>query len=196
MAFPMAGGVLKSMCHVSHPRIIRRHHGCPAALRHHSSGNRLLLGVQESAVASLDQCHLLSVLARLSDRLPLAGLLMEVVSRAMALCLDKDLTDVHYSLSVTEGHTFRNHTILCRRSKSSTCRITDRDKNSKFITRAISTCLEPVGFRFQKAIKKVRATQRMRRQRGFAFSQTESKTQDQEKLIRAYDTSIQRPSGY
>ncbi|KAJ9100062.1 hypothetical protein QFC20_005586 [Naganishia adeliensis] len=49
---------------------------------------------------------------------------------------------------------------------------------------------------FQKAIKKVRATQRMRRQRGFAFSQTESKTQDQEKLIRAYDTSIQRPSGY
>ncbi|KAJ9119842.1 hypothetical protein QFC24_005556 [Naganishia onofrii] len=49
---------------------------------------------------------------------------------------------------------------------------------------------------FQKAIKKVRATQRMRRQRGFAFSQTESKTQDQEKLIRAYDTSVQRPSGY
>ena len=53
-----------------------------------------------------------------------------------------------------------------------------------------------VFYRFQKAIKKVRATQRMRRQRGFAFSQTESKTQDQEKLIRAYDTSVQRPSGY
>ncbi|KAG7527721.1 hypothetical protein FFLO_06652 [Filobasidium floriforme] len=49
---------------------------------------------------------------------------------------------------------------------------------------------------FQKAIKKVRATQRMRRQRGFAFSQTESNNQDQERLIRSYDTSVQRPSGY
>lgn len=35
---------------------------------------------------------------------------------------------------------------------------------------------------FQKAIKKVRATQRMRRNRGFAFSQTE---EGQEQLIRS-----------
>ncbi|WVQ80831.1 hypothetical protein IAT38_002938 [Cryptococcus sp. DSM 104549] len=49
---------------------------------------------------------------------------------------------------------------------------------------------------FQKAIKKVRATQRMRRQRGFAFSQTETNDQDQTRLIRAYDTSVARPSGY
>ncbi|AFR92516.2 phospholipid-transporting ATPase [Cryptococcus neoformans C23] len=49
---------------------------------------------------------------------------------------------------------------------------------------------------FQKAIKKVRATQRMRRQRGFAFSQTETNNQDQARLIRAYDTSVARPSGY
>ncbi|KAG8839620.1 hypothetical protein FS842_002022 [Serendipita sp. 407] len=52
---------------------------------------------------------------------------------------------------------------------------------------------------FQKAIKKVRAVQRMRRNRGFAFSQTEdmSGRQDQAKLIRAYDTSQshQKPSG-
>lgn len=48
---------------------------------------------------------------------------------------------------------------------------------------------------FQKAIKKVRATQRMRRQRGFAFSQTENSTQDQARLIRAYDTSVARPTG-
>ncbi|GAA5906353.1 hypothetical protein JCM8208_003527 [Rhodotorula glutinis] len=40
---------------------------------------------------------------------------------------------------------------------------------------------------FQKAIKKVRAVQRMRRNRGFAFSQTE---EGQEHLIRAYDTSV------
>lgn len=54
--------------------------------------------------------------------------------------------------------------------------------------------------RFQKAIKKVRAVQRMRRNRGFAFSQTEdpSRPQDQARLIRAYDTSKSnaRPSGY
>ncbi|KAI0070017.1 phospholipid-translocating P-type ATPase [Panus rudis PR-1116 ss-1] len=52
---------------------------------------------------------------------------------------------------------------------------------------------------FQKAIKKVRAVQRMRRNRGFAFSQTENAArQDQARLIRAYDTSKTgaRPSGY
>ncbi|KAF9073498.1 calcium transporting ATPase [Rhodocollybia butyracea] len=51
---------------------------------------------------------------------------------------------------------------------------------------------------FQKAIKKVRAVQRMRRNRGFAFSQTENGKQDQAKLIRAYDTSKSnaKPSGY
>jgi phospholipid-transporting ATPase len=52
---------------------------------------------------------------------------------------------------------------------------------------------------FQKAIKKVRAVQRMRRNRGFAFSQTETGgKQDQAKLIRAYDTSKSdsRPTGY
>ncbi|RXW15132.1 hypothetical protein EST38_g10722 [Candolleomyces aberdarensis] len=51
---------------------------------------------------------------------------------------------------------------------------------------------------FQKAIKKVRATQRMRKNRGFAFSQTENARQDQAKIIRAYDTSKAnaRPSGY
>ncbi|KAJ7690706.1 calcium transporting ATPase [Mycena rosella] len=52
---------------------------------------------------------------------------------------------------------------------------------------------------FQKAIKKVRAVQRMRRNRGFAFSQTEDVgKQDQAKLIRAYDTSKSntKPSGY
>ena len=60
------------------------------------------------------------------------------------------------------------------------------------------TIIEPFVVRFQKAIKKVRAVQRMRRNRGFAFSQTENARQDQAKLIRAYDTSKSnaRPSGY
>ena len=53
--------------------------------------------------------------------------------------------------------------------------------------------------RFQKAIKKVRAVQRMRKNRGFAFSQTENvNRQDQARLIRAYDTTKTgaRPTGY
>ena len=53
--------------------------------------------------------------------------------------------------------------------------------------------------RFQKAIKKVRAVQRMRKNRGFAFSQTENvNRQDQARIIRAYDTTKTgaRPTGY
>ncbi|KAG6381872.1 Ca-transporting ATPase [Boletus reticuloceps] len=65
---------------------------------------------------------------------------------------------------------------------------------------------------FQKAIKKVRAVQRMRRNRGFAFSQTEGGAGadvearrggsaagtrlDQTRVIRAYDTDGVKPSGY
>ncbi|KAF8448709.1 hypothetical protein L210DRAFT_3387838 [Boletus edulis BED1] len=49
---------------------------------------------------------------------------------------------------------------------------------------------------FQKAIKKVRAVQRMRRNRGFAFSQTEGTRLDQTRVIRAYDTDGVKPSGY
>lgn len=42
---------------------------------------------------------------------------------------------------------------------------------------------------FQKAIRKVRQVQRMRKQRGFAFSQAE---EGQEKLVRMYDTTKKR----
>lgn len=45
---------------------------------------------------------------------------------------------------------------------------------------------------FQKAIKKVRAVQRLRRNRGFAFSQTE---EGQEHIIRAYDTTKVKLAG-
>ncbi|KAH9457870.1 hypothetical protein MJO29_004995 [Puccinia striiformis f. sp. tritici] len=45
---------------------------------------------------------------------------------------------------------------------------------------------------FQKAIKKVRAVQRLRRNRGFAFSQTE---EGQEQLIRSYDTTLKKAKG-
>ncbi|KAJ2012640.1 aminophospholipid translocase, partial [Coemansia sp. S85] len=47
--------------------------------------------------------------------------------------------------------------------------------------------------RFKKAVHKVRLLQRLRRTRGYAFSQNEG---GQEKIIRAYDTTVQKPSGY
>lgn len=46
---------------------------------------------------------------------------------------------------------------------------------------------------FQKAIKKVRAVSRMRRNRGFAFSATEDG--GQEHLIRSYDTTKKKLAG-
>ncbi|KAG0289913.1 hypothetical protein BGZ98_003648 [Dissophora globulifera] len=46
--------------------------------------------------------------------------------------------------------------------------------------------------RFRKAVHKVRNIQRLRRNRGFAFSQNESGTA---RLIRAYDTTAQKPMG-
>ncbi|KAF9167790.1 hypothetical protein DFQ26_003185 [Actinomortierella ambigua] len=46
--------------------------------------------------------------------------------------------------------------------------------------------------RFRKAVHKVRNIQRLRRNRGFAFSQNESGTAH---LIRAYDTTAQKPRG-
>lgn len=47
-----------------------------------------------------------------------------------------------------------------------------------------------------QAIKKVRAIQRLRRNRGFAFSQSPNEDGlGQEKLIRSYDTTLKRPEG-
>jgi phospholipid-transporting ATPase len=42
---------------------------------------------------------------------------------------------------------------------------------------------------FQKAIRKVRQVQRMRKQRGYAFSQAD---EGQSRLLQAYDTTKQR----
>ncbi|KAL1926205.1 hypothetical protein VTP01DRAFT_6070 [Rhizomucor pusillus] len=46
--------------------------------------------------------------------------------------------------------------------------------------------------RFRQAVNKVRRIQRLKRNRGYAFSQNDS---DQNKIIRAYDTTIQKPRG-
>ncbi|CAO3648890.1 unnamed protein product [Cunninghamella echinulata] len=46
--------------------------------------------------------------------------------------------------------------------------------------------------RFRQAVNKVRRIQRLKRNRGYAFSQNES---DQTKIIRAYDTTQEKPQG-
>lgn len=46
--------------------------------------------------------------------------------------------------------------------------------------------------RFRQAVNKVRRIQRLKRSRGYAFSQNET---DQTKIIRAYDTTQQKPQG-
>lgn len=46
--------------------------------------------------------------------------------------------------------------------------------------------------RFRNAVHKVRMIQRMKRNRGFAFSQND---EGEEKLIRAYDTTLEKPRG-
>jgi phospholipid-transporting ATPase len=45
---------------------------------------------------------------------------------------------------------------------------------------------------FRKAVHKVRAIQRIKQTRGFAFSQNES---GQAGLIRSYDTTLRKPKG-
>jgi phospholipid-transporting ATPase len=46
--------------------------------------------------------------------------------------------------------------------------------------------------RFRQAVNKVRRIQRLKRNRGYAFSQNDS---DQTKIIRVYDTTQQKPLG-
>ncbi|KAL1916326.1 uncharacterized protein VTP21DRAFT_5943 [Calcarisporiella thermophila] len=50
----------------------------------------------------------------------------------------------------------------------------------------------PRADRFRQAVSKVRRIQRLKRNRGFAFAQSET---DQTKIIRAYDTTIAKPLG-
>ncbi len=45
---------------------------------------------------------------------------------------------------------------------------------------------------FRKAVHRVRQLQRIKRNRGFAFSQTETGQMD---IIRKYDTTIAKPKG-
>ena len=104
------------------------------------------------------------------------------------------------SLSVTGGRISPKPIILPKKFRSTISRIIDHDRNSALPSTFLLTLTNRIfALRFQKAIKKVRAVQRMRRNRGFAFSQTENAArQDQARLIRAYDTSKTgaRPSGY
>lgn len=47
--------------------------------------------------------------------------------------------------------------------------------------------------RFRQAVNKVRKIQRLKQSRGYAFSQSDT---DQTKIIRVYDTTQQKPTGW
>jgi hypothetical protein len=130
------------------------------------------------------------------------GLCMEIVSRYHWF-LEGCFLIVFSSFSVaTAGRTSQHHIISPKNYKSTTSLIIDLGRNSTIflpLLAALNKMSDDRLCRFQKAIKKVRAVQRIRRNRGFAFSQTESADQrDQTRIIRAYDTSKShaRPSGY
>ena len=124
---------------------------------------------------------------------------MEIVSPDPSLSISKHSQST--SPTVIDEHICLHHITLRRRYKNTTSPIIGHDRRSTWILSEYLTFQRGSLhlYRFQNAIKKVRAVQRMRRNRGFAFSQTENPArQDQSRLIRAYDTSQThtRPSGY
>ena len=88
---------------------------------------------------------------------------------------------------------------MCRRFRSTTFRIIgpgmSPTKTFHFaVWKIVETCFVADFYQnrmeqFQKAIRKVRQVQRMRKQRGYAFSQTD---ESQARVLQAYDTTRER----
>lgn len=79
---------------------------------------------------------------------------------------------------------------MCKKFKNIIFKITGQGTYSFMFF--ITTVLLTIIFRmeqFQKAIRKVRQVQRMRKQRGYAFSQTD---ESQARVLQAYDTTRER----
>lgn len=172
----------------SDSRIFHFYHDCSAAVCYHRPSSELLIRVYWHCTPSLGRSCLLFCFITFPHHLSSPWLCLEIVSWNSTFFGWE--TDWYIAI---DAHTTLLPIISCRKFKSSASQTTDLGKNSKH-HQPCNLCWQK--YRFQKAIKKVRATQRMRRQRGFAFSQTETNNQDQARLIRAYDTSVARPSGY
>ena len=196
--------VVLILCHTptqfrdcSHPGIFCLCHGVSPHLRVGYTGNRFLNGISWPGAEVVGKFSLLLLPSARSHRVLGARLCMEVVSAPKSAPrnseVDRDLQlPPHLYASLVpycSGAPEVQHPGLS--TAAGAVRISGI--GPPFL------CSCDLSRRFQKAIKKVRAVQRMRRNRGFAFSQTENGTkQDQARLIRAYDTSksAARPSGY
>lgn len=190
---------LTSVSSYSHPWIFRIHYALPAIIRRRCSRHWFFPGVPQHSPKTVDRCSVLFHAPLGANFLSQPRYCLEIVRiRSPYITLKEVLTiDLQLQADVHAG-------IVPYRSRNPKVQYTRLPS----ATRAVSLCshlsiqfcsLTIFAFRFQKAIKKVRAVQRMRRNRGFAFSQTENPArQDQSRLIRAYDTSQThtRPSGY
>jgi len=88
------------------------------------------------------------------------------------------------------GCTTLKHIITFKKSKSTTSRITDQGMPlSHFMLFSYAIPDLSRMEQFQKAIRKVRQVQRMRKQRGYAFSQAD---ESQTRVLQAYDTTRER----
>lgn len=177
-----------------YPWIFHFHYAIPSGLLHRCSCNRFLNRIPQHRTSIMDRCCLLFHAHPRTNSMPGAWLRMEIVGTNYFVS-----EEVWLALAAIEEHIDQHRIISHRSFKSTIYPIIDLGKNSKWYPFRQSILPEHFLRRFQKAIKKVRAVQRMRRNRGFAFSQTENAgRQDQAKLIRAYDTSKSnaRPTGY
>jgi hypothetical protein len=77
---------------------------------------------------------------------------------------------------------------MCKKSKNSMSQTIDHGTSLDPLILGLGANLHRME-QFQKAIRKVRQVQRMRKQRGYAFSQGD---EGQMRLIRAYDTTQHR----
>lgn len=194
---------------ISYPRFIRLHDVVPSPVCRRRASYWVLERVSGHRTPVVDRCSILPHALARPDRLSLAWFRLEIVRffllySFVTLYSRQIMTLSLYLLAcLVIAGPICLHLITLHRSCRSTIFpiiVLGRSSTSPFGSRA--TLFELLNHlqRFQKAIKKVRAVQRMRRNRGFAFSQTEdpSRPQDQARLIRAYDTSKSnaRPSGY
>jgi hypothetical protein len=100
------------------------------------------------------------------------------VSRS-GFCLEIVYPPGYLLIAVADECITQKNTITSKKSRNSTSRIIDHGNPVRNPT---DNRME----QFQKAIRKVRQVQRMRKQRGYAFSQGD---EGQMRLIRAYDTT-------
>jgi hypothetical protein len=181
-----------------YPRIFRLYHAIPSRLLYRCPSDRLLHWIPQHCTPVMDRRRLLFCAHTHSDSMPCPWFCVEIV-RPFPPHAYESWSDLAHSYR----RTYRPAPYHIAQELQKYNIPDYRPRQEQYVPSPLliylGNFINIALPRFQKAIKKVRAVQRMRRNRGFAFSQTENAgRQDQAKLIRAYDTSKSnaRPSGY